>query len=397
MPADILWNRNYIKVMFTNFALYFAFYLVTPLLPIYLSETFGATKDTIGLILSGYTVTALLVRPFSGYIADRFRRKTVLLLCLLFYFLLFFGYVVAGSMLLFAIVRTLHGGPFGATTVANSTMAIDVLPSSRRREGIGFYGVGNNVACAIAPTAGLYIYHSTGNFMLIFWTAIIAACAGLISAATIRVAPRKPILDKKPISLDRFFLRRGWQIALNIMFFGFCWGVLSNYIAIYSHELLGIMSGTGTWFLILSLCLIASRIIGNRSLREGRLIRSATEGVFLSMAGYTIFLVWPTMTGYYLSAALIGLGNGHIWPAFQNMIIGIASSNERGTANSTILTAWDFGMGIGILLGGFIAERTGYRGAFFSMVIMHLAGTLVYLLLTRKRMTESSISPSCPS
>jgi len=386
MTRDRLWNSNYIKVMFTNFALYFAFYLVTPLLPIYLSETFGATKDTIGLILSGYTVTALLIRPFSGFLADRFQRKTVLLVCLLFYFLLFFGYVVAGSLLLFAIVRTLHGGPFGATTVANSTMAIDVLPSSRRREGIGFYGVGNNVACAIAPTAGLYIYHSTGDFMLIFWTAIIAAFVALICAATIKIAPRELVLDKAPISLDRFFLRKGWMIAVNITFFGFCWGVLSNYIAIYGKETLGIMSGTGTWFLILSLCLIASRIIGNRSLREGRLLRSATEGVFLSMAGYTIFLVWPTMTGYYLSAVLIGLGNGHIWPAFQNMIIGIASKNERGTANSTILTAWDLGMGIGILLGGVIAETVSYHGAFLSMVIMHLGGTIMYLFFTERKM-----------
>ena len=61
-----LWNRNYIKVMTANFALFFAFYLLTPLLPLYLSETFGATKDVIGLVLSGYTITALLFRPFSG-------------------------------------------------------------------------------------------------------------------------------------------------------------------------------------------------------------------------------------------------------------------------------------------------------------------------------------------
>ena len=62
-----LWNRNYIKVMTANFALFFAFYLLTPLLPLYLHETFGATKDVIGLVLSGYTITALLFRPFSGY------------------------------------------------------------------------------------------------------------------------------------------------------------------------------------------------------------------------------------------------------------------------------------------------------------------------------------------
>ena len=94
----------------------------------------------IGLVLSGYTITALLIRPFSGFLVDSFPRKKVLLISLFLYFLLFGGYLLAGTLVLFAIVRTMHGGPFGASTVANSTVAIDVLPSSRRNEGIGFYG-----------------------------------------------------------------------------------------------------------------------------------------------------------------------------------------------------------------------------------------------------------------
>ena len=133
-----LWNHNYIKVMTANFALFFAFYVLTPLLPLYLSETFGATKDVIGLVLSGYTITALLFRPFSGYKVDNFNRKTVLLICYAAFAIFFAGYLAASTLLLFTIVRTLHGGPFGALTGANSTMAIDVLPSSRRNEGIGY-------------------------------------------------------------------------------------------------------------------------------------------------------------------------------------------------------------------------------------------------------------------
>ena len=61
--------------MTANFMLYFAFYVLTPLLPLYLSERFGTTKDMIGIVLSGYTVAALIFRPFSGYIVDCFSRK----------------------------------------------------------------------------------------------------------------------------------------------------------------------------------------------------------------------------------------------------------------------------------------------------------------------------------
>ena len=166
-----LWNKNYCKVMTANFTLFFAFYLLTPLLPLYLSEQFGSTKDIIGLVLSGYTVTALIARPFSGYIVDSFRRKTVLMVCFGAFSIFFAGYLAASTLLLFAIVRTLHGAPFGALTVANSTVAIDVLPSSRRTEGIGYYGLSNNLSMAIAPTIGIWLYQLTNNFMLLFWLA----------------------------------------------------------------------------------------------------------------------------------------------------------------------------------------------------------------------------------
>ena len=129
-PTEKLWNANYNKVMLINFTLFFSFYLITPLLPLYMSETFHSTKDIIGLVLSGYSVVALLMRPFSGFMVDNFPRKTMLLACLTANFVFFGGYVAGASLLAFAVMRTLHGGPFGAATVANSTMAIDVLPAS---------------------------------------------------------------------------------------------------------------------------------------------------------------------------------------------------------------------------------------------------------------------------
>jgi len=389
-----LWNANYCKVMAANFALFFSFYLLTPLLPLYLSTTFDAGKDTIGLVLSGYTVMAFCCRPLSGYIVDSFDRKRVLMLFYALFFILFAGYLAATTLLWFAVVRTIHGGPYGALTVANSTMAIDVLPSERRNEGIGYYGLSNNLAMAMAPTIALFIYHHTLNFNLLFWIALIVAGTGMAIDATVR--PRKrgamadndaKTTDQKPkrcrFSLDRFFLLRGWLLALNLVFFGFCFGVLSNYLAIYSHEVLGRTGGTGTYFALLSVGLIASRLQGGKGLRKGLLARNAAEGVMISSIGYTCFALFRNDAAYYASALLIGLGNGHMWPAFQNMMINIAEHNRRGTANSTTLVSWDVGMGIGVLLGGVIAEHLGYKAAFGVVAAMQVAGTVLYYIRTR--------------
>lgn len=379
-----LWNANYIKVMTTNFLLYFAFYLLTPLLPLYLSETFGATKDTIGIVLSGYTVAALIVRPFCGYVVDSFSRKKVLMLCLSGFAVFFAGYIAAGTILMFAICRTLHGGPFGAVTVANSTCAIDVLPSSRRNEGIGLYGLSNNFAMAIAPSIGIYLHNMVDSYMILFWIAFVVAISAVLIAWTIRLPEKDIIRNKEKLSLDRFFLTRAWLLAINIAMFGFCWGVLSNYLAIYSKEVLSITGGTGTYFALLSMGLFSSRLQGRKALSQGKLTQNAAEGMLISLVGFALFVAIPHPVAYYLSAILIGLGNGHLYPAFLNMFVHVARHDQRGTANSSILTGWDLGFGIGCLLGGIVAEHFGYTATFWMVAAENAVSVILFFLASRQ-------------
>lgn len=381
---DRLWNRDYCMAMAGNFMLFFSFYLLTPLLPLYLDAQFGADKDTIGLVLSGYVIAALIVRPFSGFIVDSFDRKRVLMTCFFFFFICFTGYVGAGTLLMFAIVRTIHGLPFGAATVANSTVAVDVLPSSRRNEGIGFYGLSNNLAMAIAPSAGIWVYGATGDFTVLFWISLAVALVGFWCSTAIRLPRRKPVEGKPPVSLDHFFLTRGWLLAVNIMLFGLCWGVMANYVALYGKERLGIVDGTGIFFAILSAGLFVSRLYGVKSLREGRLTENALEGALISTLGYTLFALAPGLWAFYLSALLIGLGNGRMYPAFLNMFISVARHDQRGTANSSILTAWDVGMGLGILSGGVFTQYLGYTVAFWFTAGSQALGTLLIILFTRR-------------
>ena len=386
--------------MAANFSLFFAFYVLTPLLPLYLSEHFGATKDMIGLVLSGYTITALVIRPFSGYMVDSFPRKIVLMVSFGAFAIFFAGYLAASTLLLFTIVRTLHGGPFGTLTTANATVAIDVLPSSRRTEGIGYYGLSNNLAMALAPTIGIYVYQLTHSFEFLFWIALIVACAGWLVDTTVTLPSKEIVRNKSKLSLDRFFLVRGWLLGLNMVAFGFSFGVLSNYLAIYGKEVMGITGGTGTYFLLCSIGLIASRLQGSKALRQGRVTYNAGSGMVISLIGYTIFIAFSTLgdslmyIGYYGSALLIGLGNGHMWPAFQNMTINVAHNNQRGTANSTILISWDIGMGLGILLGGVIAEFLGYGSAFWTVVIVNAAGVLTFFLATKAFFLKRNLNAS---
>lgn len=384
ITKERLWNRNYVKVWSANFMLFLSFMLLTPLLPLYLKEEFGAGEAAIGAVLSGYTITTLLIRPFSGYFVDNWPRKTVLLISYGAFALFFGGYVLAGSLLAFTIVRTLHGFPFGAATVANSTVAIDVLPSSRRTEGIGFYGLSNNIAMAIGPTIALFIYAAWSNFDFLFVLSLVIACGGWWINSTLRLKPKPTVAERPHMSLDRFILVSGWSEGLTMVCFACSYGVISTYVAIYGKEELGITSGTGVFFMLLAAGLIMSRLTGSVSLRKGNIARNASVGIAVSLFGYLLFAGVHTLVGYYGAALVIGLGNGHMYPAFQNMFVNLATHDRRGTANSTLLVSWDVGMGLGVLAGGAIAEIAGFHAAFWTAWAVNACGALFWYAYVKR-------------
>jgi predicted MFS family arabinose efflux permease len=101
------------------------------------------------------------------------------------------------------------------------------------------------------------------------------------------------------------------------------------------------------------------------------------------MIGYLLFAAIHVPVAYYAAAVVIGLGNGHMCPAYQNMFINMAPNSQRGTANSTFLTSWDVGLGLGVLLGGTIAERFSYHSAFWTAFGVNAVGVAAYYLLVR--------------
>ena len=90
------------------------------------------------------------------------------------------------------------------------------------------------------------------------------------------------------------------------------------------------------------------------------------------------------MWAYYASALIIGLGKGHMFPAVQTMFINLAPNSQRGTANSTLYSAWDAGVGIGVFFGGIMAEVWGYASAFWMGALVNAFGVIFFFTHVRK-------------
>ena len=158
-----------------------------------------------------------------------------------------------------------------------------------------------------------------------------------------------------------------------------------------SKEELGITTGAGLFFTLLCVGLISSRLIGAKGLRQGRIAENASHGIIISFFGYLLFAALHNAWGFYGAALIVGLGNGHMFPAFQTMFINLARNNQRGTANSTLFTAWETGVGLGIILGGIVAEYFSYDTAFWIAWLGNTAGVIFFFAYTRKHFLRNRL------
>lgn len=376
-----LWNKNFLLACVANFSLFFAFYMLMPVLPLYLSNDMGADKSQVGMVLSSYVIMALLIRPFAGFFVDTMPRKILLLVSFALYMLCFSGYIVAGTLLIFTLFRAIHGAIFGITTVSVSTIAIDVMPSQRRGEGIGYFGVMGNLAMATGPMISLMVYEQTQNFEQLVMISMGMALLGFTLSSLLKTKKRELLTHVEPLSLDRFILIKGLRGALAMVLLAFGYGILNTYIALYGKQVMGIESGAGQFFLYFAGGLIVSRLISGRFINKGHFKGVAVSGALLLMISFTLFVSLHTAFIFYAVGVTMGIGYGMLAPTFQTMSINLAPHNKRGTANATYLASWDLGIGVGILCGGVIADVASLTTAFASAIVLQLAGLLVYLFM----------------
>lgn len=385
---DRLFTRSYIYMCLANFLTAFSFFLLVPTLPFYLVDNFGLEPDIVGLVLSCYVLAVLCIRPFAGFVADVFPRKKVYLISYVLFALSFVGYLfVYSEILFFILLRVVHGFAFGALNTTGNTLVIDIMPSSRRGEGLGYFGVTNNLAMAFGPMTGLFLIEG-GSYNQLFFAALLTACIGLLFASIVKVKWRQPV-EKigKVFSIDRFILLEGIPASLAFFMLAIPYGMTSSYIAIYAAEV-GITEGVGIFFTVQGAGLIVSRLISGKRVDKGYITQTISRGIVIAFFGVIGEALLASVCGfnftagfalYFLSAFLIGYGFGTIFPAFNTLFINMAPHSRRATANATYLTGWDVGIGAGMLLGGALSVN-GYSGSFtFSAILVFAA--LIYFVL----------------
>lgn len=384
-----IWNKNFIIACIANFLVACSFNLLMPVIPIYLSEEIGVEHSKIGIVLSSYAIALLVIRPFCGYWVDVYKRKPLFLFGLICFISIYVGYYfVAFSVVYFVILRFIHGLFWGLTTVSSNTVAIDLIPASRRAEGIGYFGVNTNIAMAIAPFIAVNIYETKGFYALVT-CALIMGILSIIAVWFIKIPKREKLDETPPMSLDRFMLVKGIPIFFNQLFITFGWGTLVAFAVLYGKQT-GV-SNAGIFFLFLACGLILSRVTSGRFVDKGFIHQVMAVALLVIVGGFVCFALFHSIVAFCLSAFLVGLGYGTLFPALQTIYINMASSSKRGTANSTYLTGFDLGIGIGMLVGAYIGDHYGFSTMYLITAGLCFIGLVIYWVNSRRVFEKNRI------
>lgn len=375
-----LWTKNYIMLTITSLLLFGGFYLLMPTLPMFIKEL-GGSESQVGFIIGVFTISAVIFRPIVGGLMDRYGRRAFIISGLLFFVITMYFYDWVTGVAFLIVLRILHGVSWAVATTSIGTAVTDVIPQSRRGEGMGWYGLAMTLGMALGPILGLWVATSF-SFHYLFLLCTVLALIAFILAFVVKTPMVQPT-SKKPIS---FFEKSVLPIAIVTFFLSFTFGGITTFLPLFAAK---IQVNAGAFFLVYAVTLIVIRPL------TGKISDKYGEGVIIVPALFTMIaaLLVLTMTngivGLVITAILYGIGFGSAQPALQVAILRLAPPEKRGVANATFFTAFDLGIGLGAILLGFVSQLMGYQMLFIVCAVSGFISLLLFILFVKKSLQVS--------
>jgi len=373
-----IFKGNFVLVFFASLLVFTAFYILLPTLPVFLTQELKIDEGQTGLILAVYTLAALLIRPFTGYLIDRYGRKLFYITSLLLFAIIFTGYPLAGAFVFILSVRFAHGLVWGVATTTGSTLIVDIIPAERRGEGIGLYGLAMTIPMAMGPFTGIQLTHDN-NYTLMFLCAGTLAFAGFLLTLFIKY-PAVPLAGKIAFSFRNLLESTALPVTFNLLLINIGYGGLVSFVSLYALKT-GI-GNTGVFFIVFASGIALARIyMGKIFDRHGPKILSVS-GILLLAIGHVLLGLLINITGFMIAGFLLGLGSGVVFPTFQTMVNNLVPPQRRGAANSTLFSGLDLGIGLGMLITGFLAHAIGLPHTYLIYGALNLLALLYFLFIS---------------
>ncbi len=360
MAKAKLWTPPFLCMGGINFFQFITQYILVTTLPLYVISAFSGNDVQAGLAMTSFQIGTSLFRPVAGYMIDKRNKRHLLLIALICFLIVITAFNFIFSIREIYVLRFIHGMLFSLATTTAAAIAVLVIPSARRGEGIGYFSVTTDLAMVIGPLAGLLLYNmlSPGALFLIL---TVLAVAMLIGALSIRLPANiiEPKVTRDTSPLAHLLEKKSLPASLLGGFVFFSYGGVLTFIPLYMHTL-GLDNQTGVFFAVFALSIVVSRpFIGHMFDHYGAPCIVA-PGFLFFIGGLILFSRVDTALMLYISGVILGLGFGALSPAFQTLAIQSVPPARAGAATATYFWFLDIFVGLAAATLGIVARAWGY-------------------------------------
>lgn len=378
-PKDKIWTKDFGLIVFANFFIFLGFQMTLPTIPLFVQDL-GGNDQLIGVVVGVFALSAVLLRPLAGHSLESKGRGFVYMIGLAIFVLSVGSYGFVTGMALLFVMRVIQGVGWGFSTTASGTIASDLIPASRRGEGMGYFGLSGNLALAFGPSLGLIL---TGilPFQSFFLICAGLGLAALLLSSRIHFKKAEKVENPTKAKLD-IFEKSALRPSMLLFFLTFTFGGIAAFLPLYTAD--KHISGIQWYFFLYAIALMLTRAFAGQLYDRKGHQAVFIPGTFLIMIAM-ILLVWlPNSLTLYLAAVLYGLGFGTVQPALQAWAIDKAPFNRKGMANATFFSFFDLGVGLGSMVFGQIAHRFGYSSIYKAAALSVFISMILYFIFLYK-------------
>jgi MFS family permease len=354
-PSDApLFRPLFFVLCFFTFTVFVSLFQLLPTAP-FRVLALGGTHFTAGLFLGCLTYASAFSAPLTGALSDRFGRRPVLLVTggAITLLSLCYAFSPEPGMLLGAAV--IHGFFWSGLMSAAAAYLTDLLPLSRRAEGIGYWGLASIVAIAVAPRIGFALLERGWGYV----------CASVVSLNVLMVVIAF-FLPAFPLEREGrgggFLEGRVLALSLTLFLYAFGYGGVTAFSALYSDA----CRVEPRWIFLTGFAVVTllTRPFSARLADRVGYTPVLLPSLALIAIGLGILAAAETKGGFLWAAVIFGAGFARAYPVFVARVLEHIPQSRRGAAFGSLLLAFDTGVGTGSITTGFLVEKWGYRAAF---------------------------------
>ena len=378
MADERLFTRAFVGLIVAEFAYFLCVGLTFQVLPTWVDGPVGSDKAGAGLAVGAFGVTALVLRPWIGRVADRDGRRRVLIAGALLALVSTSLLTLVDTLPLIVAARLLAGVGEAAFAVASITALIDMAPPARIGAALSYNSLGLYLGLALGPTLGEWAVERDGyRFAFQVGAGLVAACVVAILLAVPETMTH-PSTEASPL-IHRSSLPIAVGFLANLIGAG---GFLA-FASLRAEEI--DMARAGLVLFTYGGVVIALRLTMAQVVDRIPPLRLGVFALLASAAGLFLASATDSSLWLLLGGGLVATGVAFSTPAFFAAAFATAGPSERGAISGTMMATIDLSFGIAPMLLGLISNTSGIPTAWAVAAVIGVLGAAWTLAVDSRR------------